>query len=141
MTKTQKTTMYQQIEKHGNDLNSIFNTGLDAITLCKKLRRLEFKANKIATDWCNGDNGIDSENIDRCIAPIMKAVYKLLNNGIYNDDRPHQKKVPIFFNGDARGYSLKINDAYVRLLNTQGKSIYTDWGGYGIISPDFTPNN
>ena len=69
MTTTQKTTMYQQIEKHGNDLNRIFNTGLDAITLCKKLRRLELKANKIATDWCNGV--IDTENIDPIIAPVL----------------------------------------------------------------------
>lgn len=131
--------MYQQIEQHGNNLNAIFNTGIDPVKLCKSLRRLEFKANKIATDWCNGV--IDTENIDSNIEPVMKSVYKLLNNGIYNDDRPHQKKVPIFFTGDARGYSLKINDAYVKLLNTQGKRIYTDMGGYGIISPDFTPNS
>ena len=139
MTNAAKTKMYQQIEKHGNDLNAIFNTGLEPVTLCKKLRRLELKANRIATDWCNGV--IDTDNIDTHIEPIMKQVYKILNNGIYNDDRPHQKKVPVFFNGDARGYSLKINDAYVKTLNTQGKSIYTDWGGYGIICPDFTPNN
>ncbi len=141
MTKTQKTTMYQQIEKHGNDLNRIFNTGLDSITLCKKLRILEKKANKLATDYCNGDNGITTYNWEGKITPIMQSVYKLLNNGLYNDDRPHQKKVPIFLNGDCRGYALKINDSYVKALRTQGKDIYTDWGGYGILAPDFTPNN
>lgn len=30
----------EQITKHGENLNAIFNTGLDPITLCKKLRRL-----------------------------------------------------------------------------------------------------
>lgn len=78
MTTTQKTAMYNQIEKHGNDLNSIFNTGLDAITLCKKLRTLELKANKIATDWCNGV--IDSESIDSHIKPVMTKVRAILGN-------------------------------------------------------------
>ena len=119
--------MYQQIEKHGNDLNRIFNTGLDAITLCKKLRRLENKANQLATDYCNGDNGIDSETIDSHTEPILKAVSKLLGN-----------KYPVIFNGDARGYSLKISDKVMREHNLK---LHTDWGGYGILCPDFTPNN
>ena len=139
MTTKQKVTMYQQIEQHGQNLNAIFNTGIENVKLCKSLSRLEFKANKIATDWCNGV--INDDNINDSIEPVMKSVYKLLNNGIYNDDRPHQKKVPVFFNGDARGYALKINDSYVKLLQLQGKNIYTDWGGYGIVCPDFTPNN
>lgn len=133
--------MYQQIEKHGNDLNGIFNTGLDAITLCKKLHRLEKQARKLAADYCNGENGINTDNWEEKTAPLMQKVYTILNNGKYNDDKPHQKKVPIFLNGDARGYALKINDSYVKLLRAAGKNICTDWGGYGIICPDFTPNN
>lgn len=138
MTTINRITMYQQIEQHGNNLNKIFNTEIDPVKLCKSLRRLEFKANKLATDYCNGDNGITSENWEDKINPVMQSVYKLLNNGKYNDDRPHQKKVPIFLNGDARGYALKINDAYVRAYKID---IYQDWGGYGIICPDFTPNS
>lgn len=141
MTKTQKQTMYQQIAEHGNNLNAIFNTGIDPVKLCKSLRRLEMQAHKLATDYCNGENDINSENWEDKIAPVMQKVYSLLNNGKYNDNRPHQKKVPIFLNGDARGYALKINNSYVKLLQTAGKNIYTDWGGYGIICPDFTPNN
>ena len=133
--------MYQQIEKHGNNLNAIFNTGIDPVKLCKSLHRLEAQAHKLATDYCNGENGITTENWEDKITPIMDKVYSVLNNGKYNDDRPHQKKVPIFLNGDCRGYALKINDSYVRALETQGKSIHKDWGGYGIICPDFTPNN
>jgi len=126
MTTLAKQTMYQQIEQHGNDLNAIFNTGLDAVKLCKKLRPLEFKANKIATDWCNGI--IDSENIDSHTKPILDKVYAILGKNI----------APIVFNGDARGYALKIPDGFVKANNLK---IYTDWGGYGIICPDFTPNN
>jgi hypothetical protein len=139
MTQTKKETMYAEIEKHGNNLNAIFHTELDPITLCKRLRSLEKKASQIAYDYCDGK--IQTDEIDKFTTPIMDKVYKLLNNGKYNDDRPHQKKVPVFFNSDCRGYALKINDSYVRMLETAGKTIYRDWGGYGILAPDFTPNN
>jgi len=133
-----KEKMYQQIQQHGENLNRIFNTQFDAVTLCKKLHRLEVKAHRLATDYCNGENGIDNiEAFEQAEKPIMESVYKLLNNGKFNDDRPHQKKVPIYLNGDARGYALKINDAYVKLLREQNKNIYTDWGGYGILAPEF----
>lgn len=125
MTQTQKQTMYQQIEQHGNNLNTIFNTGIEPVKLCKKLRTLELKASKVATDWCNGI--IDTENIEDYTAPILAAVGKILGTNY-----------PVQFNGDARGYSLKISDKIVRENNLR---IYTDWGGYGIICPDFTPNN
>ena len=42
----------------------------------------------------------------------------------------------IFVNGDCRGYALKIFDDYIRKNDI---TIYRDWGGYGIIAPDFTP--
>ena len=121
---TKKQVMYAKIEQHGNNLNAIFNTSYDAITLAKKLHSLERKAHKIALDWCNGDNGIDSDNIDTYTQPILKAVSKILGD-----------KYPINFNGDARGYTLKIDDTIVRENNL---TIYTDWGGYGILAPDFS---
>jgi len=125
MTTLAKQTMYQQIEQHGNNLNVIFNTGIEPVKLCKSLRKLELKANKIATDWCNGV--IDSEDIEKYTYPILKSVGKILGTNY-----------PIQFNGDARGYALKISDKIVRDNNLK---IYTDMGGYGIICPDFTPNN
>ncbi len=127
---TKKQRMYAEIEKHGNNLNAIFNTPLDSITLCKKLRRLEAKAHKIALDYCNGDNGIDSENIDTHTKPILDAVKKILFAQSYNV----QREKAIFFNGDARGYALKISDSFVR---EKKLTIYTDFGGYGILAPDF----
>ena len=42
---------------------------------------------------------------------------------------------PLFVNGDARGYALKIMDSYVM---ERRLDIYKDWGGYGIIAPDLT---
>ena len=38
----------------------------------------------------------------------------------------------LFINGDCRGYALKLEDDVARDL-----AIYKDWGGYGIIAPDF----
>ena len=141
MTQTQKEAMYQDIVKHGNNLKAIFNIDIDPVKLCKRLRQLEAKIYKIVMDYSNDENGVNSENIETLCTPIMQKVYDLLNNGKYNDDRPHQKKVPIFFNTDPRGYALKINDSYARLLRDNNKPIYTDWGGYGILAPDFSPNN
>ena len=137
---TKKERMKAQILQHGANLNAIFNTGIDNYKLCSKLHSLEAKAHKLATDYCNGENGVTTENWEEKITPIMNQVYKLLNNGEYNSGKPHEKKVPVYLNGDARGYALKINDAYVKILNTQGKTIYTDFGGYGILAPEFNGN-
>lgn len=124
MKPSKKELMYQQILQHGINLNAIFNTGLEPIELCKKLLRLERKAHKIAIDYCNGDNGITSENIDERTEPILKALYKII--GI---------KYTFIFNGDCRGYALKISDKTVRENKLQ---IHTDLGGYGILAPDFS---
>lgn len=46
--------------------------------------------------------------------------------------------IPVFVNLDPRGYSLKIDDQWMRA--NQGKwnddNLTTDWGGYGIIAPE-----
>lgn len=122
--KSKHDLMYQNIQKHGEMLNALFNTGIEPVALCKKLKRLETKAHKLATDYCNGENGVDSENIDTFTEPIIKAVKKLLGNN-----------VPVRFNGDARGYALKLSIEW-----SADKNIYKDWGGYGILAPDFRVN-
>lgn len=122
--------MYEQITKHGNNLNAIFHTDLDAVTLCKKLHSLEVKAHKLATDYCNGENGITTDNWDEKTEPILKAVRKLLNV---------TDTFPIFVNGDARGYALKIDDKYMtKCQHLAGYDrLHKDWGGYGILAPEF----
>jgi hypothetical protein len=135
MTTAAKQTMYQQITEHGNNLNAIFNTGIEPVKLCKSLRRLEAKAHQLATDYCNGENGVNTENWEIKTAPILAAVRKILYpNGMTGDG---QKDWCIFLNGDCRGYALKIRSEYVSNNNI---AIYKDWGGYGILAPDFTPS-
>ena len=118
-----KEILYSRITKHGQDLKAVFNLDqdIDPVKLCKRLFRLENKAHKLALDFCNGE--IDQLEWDQKANKILTKVEAILKN----------KKV-LFLNGDARGYALKIDDEYIRNNNL---NIHRDWGGYGIVAPDF----
>jgi DNA polymerase elongation subunit (family B) len=137
MNKTQK--MKEQILQHGNNLNAIFETKFDSLTLCRKLFRLERKANFAATCLCNTNtlhllelNKYTGYNVeqateeqqDKFFEDILNKVNKILNF--------RAKNIPVFINYDARGYALKIKAEYSKNI-----ALMTDWGGYGIIAPDF----
>lgn len=142
-----KNTMNQRIKEHGENLNAIFNTRLESVTLCKKLRRLERKAHHATNCLCN-TNTLDHlnhtrpwdleqatyEEIDLFFDKIKKSVMKILKiNPVYPlspDD-----SYPIFINFDPRGYALKISDEYMKERNTK---LHRDFGGYGILAPDLT---
>src|SRR5210317_767521 len=113
MNKQDKYIMYQRIEKHGDNLKSIFNLDVDSVKLCKQLFRLENKAHKLALDYCNGafEGDIDKES-----EKILSKVAKLLKTNTFN----------MFFNSDARGYALKFFEDF-----SKDKPIHKDWGGYG----------
>ena len=123
MKANKKELLYSRITKHGQDLKRVFNLDptTDPVKLCKKLLRLENKAHRLATDYCNGD--VDQIEFDTKGNKILKKVETILK------DKKH-----LLLNGDARGYALKIKDDFLRINNL---SIYRDWGGYGIIAPDF----
>jgi hypothetical protein len=121
--------MYNQIAKHGADLNKIFSTTFDDVTLAKRLHSLEIKAHRLSTDYCNGDNGVNTESWENLSYSILTKVNKIL--------KFREKKIRIFLNGDARGYALKIDDEFVQ--NYKGQ-IHKDWGGYGILAPEFNGN-
>ena len=118
-----KEILYSRITKHVQNLKAVFNLNqdIDPVKLCKRLFRLENKAHKLALDFCNGE--IDQLEWDQKANKILTKVEAILKN----------KKV-LFLNGDARGYALKIDDAYIRNNN---HNIHRDWGGYGIVAPDF----
>lgn len=141
---TIKQKKHAQILQHGENLKAIFNTNFDAITLCKKLIRLERKANFAATCLCNtntlhllelnrftGYDVIQTTEEDQNIFfnKIMKSVYKILGEN---------REDIIFLNLDPRGYALKIKSEYINTLRQEGKNIFTDFGGYGILAPEFT---
>lgn len=143
---TKKELMYARIEKHGMDLLTLFPNATikDPVKLCKALLRLENKAHNHAINYCNG---------------TMPA-YKDSNNGrgtmVIDDDYHYNQgekcadkaakilgvccytaPLVIKYNGDPRGYSLKLveYDKYGEKSITA--NIYKDWGGYGILAPDF----
>lgn len=138
---TKKEQMYNNINAHGENLNNIFNTKFDNITLCKKLFRLERKAHTAATNLCNTNTlhlsvlnkytGYDvkqaTENeIDVFFNAVRKSAVKILGEKA-NDI--------LLINFDPRGYALKFKPEWVKENNIK---IYQDWGGYGIVAPDFS---
>ena len=98
--------MNEQIRKHGENLNKVFGLNEDPMKLAKKIHSLELKAHKLATDYCNGENGVDSENWEELADAILVKVDKVLNF--------KAQGIPVFVNGDARGYALKIDNNFMR---------------------------
>lgn len=132
MTTTKRDTMNARIDAHGRKLLAIFPraTERDPAKLCKRLRRLETEANYYATRLCDGDVSDDERKQDARIATILGKVDAVLGF--------RATAVPVFFNGDPRGYTLKIADDYMRAHNVD---LHRDWGGYGILAPDLTDGN
>lgn len=131
----QKSTLIQ-VTRHGETLLAIFPgaTVTDPVNLCRKLRRLESRASKAATDWCNGE--ISSDRWESISDAIENEVAGLL--GMSPEQRDALK-----VNGDPRGYGLKLRTEYTKTVNDALRSgdgarpIETDWGGYGILAPEF----
>ena len=99
-TTEKRETMYKNIVEHGKNLKRVFNlnSSIDEIKLCKALFRIENKAHSIAEDFCNGIECTEEEQ-EKIIDDILNKVDKLLNFKNQN--------IPVFFNGDPRGYTLK----------------------------------
>ena len=138
METIEKVKMYANIEAHGNNLNAIFNTGLNPVELCKKLNRIEKKAHHAATCLCNTNTlhlmelnkytGYDVKQAteaeqDKFFEGIKKQVIKILGK---------EAEKHFFINYDPRGYALKLKSEFCK-----DKNIYRDFGGYGILAPDF----
>ncbi len=132
---TKKERMYQEIREHGENLIRIFNlpSDTDPIKLCKKLRTLERKASYLTEEECN--NGNIDNHVKLC--DILTKVKKILFPDYAKMVELTPLYLAVFINGDPRGYALKIKSEYVAKHNIR---IYRDFGGYGIIAPEFTGN-
>lgn len=117
MKTTKKVKLYQDIERHGTALIEYFHLPqVDKITLCKQLFRLENKMHRAAEGYCNGV--MDEKELEK----VEKAVLRRINDILGTTEG-------IKINLDPRGYALKIEEPT--------EFYYRDWGGYGIIAPDF----
>ncbi len=104
---------------HGQQLLALFPNAKerDPVALCRKLRRIELRANRAACEACNTQAGLDAWEAEEARA-LSKA------NALLGTDR-------VWINGDPRGYALKVT-------LTAGETLYRDLAGYGIIAPDLT---
>ena len=118
--------MYKRIEKHGNDLLVIYpNARLqNPVALCKALRKFELQATRMTTALCNGVPEVTQTAYEARLNCLHCKVCNLLNVERFDKN--------IFINRDPRGYALKLSEEFA-----QDKQIYKDWGGYGILAPDF----
>ena len=142
MKKQEKIKMNENIQKHGENLNAIFNTGLDPIQLCKKLHRIEKKAHHATTCLCN-TNTLNLMELNKYTGYDVKQATEAEQDNFFEGIKKQVVKIlgkeaekQFFINFDPRGYALKLKPEFC-----EGKKIYKDFGGYGILSPDFTPNN
>ena len=120
-----KQQQHENIINHGLKLNRIFNLNrIDPMTICKQVHRIEVKAHRLAEDYCNIQ--VDKDKHEKAMEGCLKALDRVLN---FN-----AQGIPVFINRDPRGYALKIESEYVAAHNLD---IHRDWGGYGIIAPEF----
>lgn len=106
------------------------------------LFKLEREAHRGATAHCNGETFTYHSTTSRHMGPFLfgrdENAWGLFQDRINGEIRTIFGKLPpgSFVNGDARGYSLKIdpeNSAGKALIESAG--MHTDWGGNGILSP------
>jgi hypothetical protein len=117
-----------QLFRHVCNLQKLANVSTyhEAFLIYKKLHRIEARMNRIFTDECNGYLELNEDQEEKRNQRVIKQL---------NDMLPGLKT--IFLNGDPRGYALKISSEEARELRDKGINIYTDWGGYGILCPEF----
>ena len=89
-------------------------------SLCKRVRRLENEAHRLAERCCCED--VPEAEQERKEASILRRVREALAD---TEER-------VRLNGDPRGYALKID-------LREGEQLHTDWGGYGIVAPEIGP--
>jgi len=133
--------MMTKAEKRINDLKTKQGEGLRTIfpktheyvgyALYGRVRALEIEAHKLAEDQCN--RPLPEGYVERKKDSILARLDAILGF--------REQKIPVLCNSDPRGYGLKIHDAWMRqrwpLGARERPPIETDWGGYGIIAPDY----
>jgi hypothetical protein len=94
------------------------------------------QASQAATAQCNGAKYLMQPFRDESAWESFKEMIAARVNIAFGG----KLAVPGFFvNGDPRGYALKIdNETPEGKALIQKTKMHTDWGGYGILSPEIT---
>lgn len=120
-----KQRMNQEILRHSFRLCEYFGieeSPYPLLSLAKALRRMENKVHRLAEQHCNGE----IEDMPDYEDKLNKLLVKY--GATKNVDT-------VFINQDPRGYTLKIKSKDEG--NTE-EFYCRDWGGYGILAPEFT---
>lgn len=133
---TKRERMYERIEKHGNDLIKFFGLkDKDPVKLCKAIFRIENKAHHATTCLCNTNT---LTFLDHPRAWEIKQATEEEQDAFFDGIRKSLERVlgkdnaeKCFINHDPRGYALKIKEDFSKDFPNK------DWGGYGILAPDF----
>ena len=121
-TQERRAIMLQHRQRHIEQLQRLgyIYSNMNAIKM------LETKANNWAVDACNGD--IDDTEYEHREIFVKSEVKRLFGCKL-----PHG----FFYNGDPRGYSLKLDDKAYGVVHPNELPIsYRDWGGYMILAPE-----
>ena len=121
-----KQTKYQKEKAYGEKIIEAFGLkDADPVQTYRTLRRLEKRGNRLAVEDCTVELR-EGEHEKRATA-ILKHVDRVTGY--------KAKGVPVFLNGDPRGYALKVRADWMEGNKTD---LHTDWGGYGILAPDLS---
>lgn len=119
-----------QIDRHVNALAKLLSTSNHEVAMraYKRLRRVEMEAERAAVAYCSIPN-FDWEKARENVEWKVKKIFG-------------GKLPPGFFvNGDPRGYALKIDagQSYESEYHPEyiPEGLHRDWGGYGILAPEF----
>jgi len=138
MTNTEKSTRAktraqqrsEALEKHYLSLEKLAIlcglTDPDGKKLSLKLLKIEKEMSKAATQYCNGE-------IDHLYYRLKHDINLQRIETLFN----HKLK-GFFINSDPRGYSLKIQDDIFKTDYREQTGLQSDFGGYGILSPDLS---
>jgi len=122
----------KRIDKHISQLRAVFPA------LSKRspediegvLYHHERRAHRAAERLCN-DSSYGNERYERDVEPIKAELRRFLGLD--------ETKIRVHVNGDPRGYAIEISDVDIGALRDKGVVDFDrrDWGGYGILWPDF----
>lgn len=108
-----------RVTEYNQHFNNLKMLGYTPDSL-RPLYYLEHKAHTMAENECNGYKEYTDEQWNG-IEKRVRALFSKYLNGL-------------ILNGDPRGYTLKID---ADILKSENIKLYQDWGGYGILCPDF----
>lgn len=124
---------------------------VDGKKISVALLKIERDANNAATAQCNGadyngqpfrktwDDVTGDELDENPWEAFKRSIAERVALAFGRSPRPENAPPAFFVNGDARGYALKIdNEKPEGKALIEAVKLHTDWGGFGILSPEIT---